>query len=332
MIFHFLDSADVGGIETHVETLALAQNAAGQQTSVMLWKRHEHRSTIKRFAASGLRVIDAGGNFFALCRILRRERPAILHTHGYKANILGRFAARLCGVRSVSTYHAGERGPFPVNLYQTLDEKTGWLGSAISVSRPIAETLPFASTVIANFVAVPQLETDLSPGDTITFAGRFSYEKAPDLFCKIAEMHKRRAKFAAYGDGPLLAGLREEYVDAVDFRGFAPDMNSVWRHTGLLLMPSRNEGLPMAALEAMARGIPVAASAAGALPDVIKDGVDGFLFAPGDLHGAAAAVERWFKMTAKERQLMGDAARRTIAQRFSTERGLREVADVYARA
>ena len=331
MILHFLDSSSMGGIEAHVETLARAQQAAGEDVALLLWRLYPHATSQARFRMSGLRLMSANGSFPTLCRILKRARVSTLHTHGYKANILGRVAAQLSGVQAVSTFHAGERAPFPVSAYQTLDEWTSFLAKRIAVSRPIADAMPFKTRFISNFVEVPPLRQNSANPRNISFAGRLSPEKGPDLFCKIAARLDGELTFSAYGEGPMLEELRQSCDGKVAFMGFAPDMEAVWRRTGLLLMPSRNEGLPMAALEAMARGIPVAAAATGALPDVISHGVDGFLFPVGDVETAARCLRSWFGMTDDEKSAMSCAARNTILNRYSTVRGLREVFDVYGR-
>lgn len=88
----------------------------------------------------------------------------------------------------------------------------------------------------------------------------------------------------------------------------------------------------MAALEAMARGIPVAASATGALPGVIEHGVNGFLFPVGDVRAAGQAVETWLGMDKSRRKAMSVAARATIQQRYSPEFGLPAILAAYAGA
>ena len=331
MIVHFLDSRSFGGIEAHVETLALAQAAAGENVSVLMWHFYQDSQTRQRFETAGLRLMSAGGSLTGLFRILRTAPVSILHTHGYKANIIGRIAGAMRGMSVVSTFHAGERGAFPVNVYQTLDAWSSFLGKRIAVSRPIADALPFAARLISNFVDMPPLDPARKAGRGVNFAGRFSHEKGPDLFCAVARRLAGRAQFATYGEGPMLDDLRQGHSAFVSFSGFASDMRKVWEQTDLLLMPSRSEGLPMAALEAMARGIPVAAAATGALPDVIEHGVDGFLFPVGDTAAAAACVSEWLNMDEAKKAAMRAKARHAIELRYSSARGLAEVFEVYGR-
>jgi glycosyltransferase involved in cell wall biosynthesis len=332
MILHFLDSKVIGGIETHVETLVRAQNAAGHCAAVVLWRCHDHGQTLERFKKSGLRVINASGSVQTLCRILTRLRPSILHTHGYKGGIIGRLLARITGVAVVSTFHAGERGKFPVNLYQFVDEWTSVLGTRIAVSREIADSMPFVTKFVPNFVEVPELSSAPKVNEHISFVGRISHEKGPDIFGAIARARGDQSNFVMFGDGPLMGALKLKFGNFVRFNGFATDMEEVWKRTELLLMPSRNEGLPMAALEAMARGIPLAAAKVGALPDIVQHGKNGLLFDAENVDAAIAAVANWQSMSQREKTAMGAAARQTIQEKYSSATGLYQIMQAYRQA
>ncbi len=332
MILHFLDTRIIGGIETHVETLVKAQNAAGHSAAVVLWRCHDHGQTLERFKKSGLRVINAGGSLRSLYRILTRLRPSILHTHGYKGGIIGRLLARISGVAVVSTFHAGERGKFPVNVYQTVDEWTSFLGTRIAVSHEIADAMPFATEFVPNFVEVPEPKNHRKDNRHISFVGRISHEKGPDIFGAIAKACGDKSSFVMFGDGPLMGTLKLKCGNFVRFNGFATDMEEVWKRTELLVMPSRNEGLPMAALEAMARGIPLLAAKVGALPYIIQHGKNGLLFDAEDVDAAIAAVRTWQSTSQRKKVAMSAAARQTIQEKYSTTIGLPKIMHAYRRA
>ncbi|TCT06567.1 glycosyltransferase family 4 protein [Aquabacter spiritensis] len=330
-IWQLVDSSGIGGIETHVRVLAGALDAAGWPCRVVLLADHGGNPWMAQLQAAGVPAESLDGRFSTLCHRLRTERPALLHTHGYKAGIMGRLAARLCGIPSVSTFHAGERGPFPVWLYQRLDEATARLGARIAVSAPIARRLPKPVAVIGNFVPVPDTPPPVPAARTVAFVGRFSPEKGPDLFCALAERFAGRLAFAAFGDGPLRPDLEARYGAWVRFHGLVTDPGRIFPQVGLLLMPSRAEGLPLAAIEAMAQGVPVAASAVGALPDLIRDGEDGWLFPPGDLHAAERAVCAWADGTSSQRAAWSHAAWSRVQERFAVATRLPDVLAVYRR-
>lgn len=331
MIQLHLDARGVGGIETHVEALALALAEAGHEAAVLLHADYGDTPALRRFKAAGLRVHSGDGTFAGLVRHLRRLKPEILHTHGYKAGITGRLAARLAGIPAISSFHAGERALFPVSLYQAVDEWTSFLGARLAVSAAIADALPFGAAVLPNFVRLPP-PTKKQPSRRIIFIGRMAPEKAPDLFCALAALRPDAGEWHAYGDGPMLEPLKAEHGSRVTFHGHAANIAGVLADAALVVMPSRAEGLPMAALEAMAHGVPVLASAVGGLPGLIDDGRNSMLFPAERLDVAAKQLDAFLALDPAERRAMGTAARRTVEARHSPAAALPLYLAAYASA
>jgi len=314
----------MGGIETHVAELAGGLQAARLPVRVLFLHDYGPHPLQTRLAAAGVAWETLTGSLFAR---LRQGRPLLLHTHGYKANLLGRLAGRLAFVPTVASYHAGETPSGRLAWYDRLDRWTSLLGARIAVSKPILAKLPWGATLVPNFVDLPT-RPDGGGADTVAFVGRFSHEKGPDLFCALAERLPGQ-RFLAFGGGPMLAELEVRHGSRVDFRGPRAGMDGAWAEIGLLAVTSRAEGLPLAVLEAMANGVPVAAFAVGALPDVINDGVNGYLAAPENLDALAAAIMRW---RAADRASLSAAARSTVATRYSRAAGIAAMRAVYARA
>jgi glycosyltransferase involved in cell wall biosynthesis len=330
-IWLLLDSSRPGGIETHVRVLAAALCAAGRPATVVFYADHGEHPLRRQLEADGTPWAVLAGSPAGLLSALRRERPVLVHTHGYKAGVLGRLAAGLAGVPCVHTFHSGEPGPGLVPLWTALDRWTsGLAGARIAVADSIAAKLPWPATVVPNFVRLGDPPSG-SPGRAVVFLGRLSEEKGPDLFCAAARRSDPAIGFHVYGDGPMRAALEAEHGGRVAFHGFTSDLAAVWRQAGLLLMPSRHEGLPMAALEAMAHGVPVAAARVGELPSVVLPGATGWLFEPGDAAAAAAAVACWWAESPSSLQLMAAAAYRRVGERYGEEAGLARTLAVYAR-
>lgn len=344
----FLDSSGLGGIETHVATLAEALPARGLAAEILFWRAYPGNAFEERLARAGLPFSALEGRFGALLRRLRGGGPVLLHTHGYKAGILGRLAARLAGVPVVSTYHAGERGRFPVNLYQLLDEWTGCLAERLAVSGKIARELPFGAAVVPNFIAFPPLGPARPRRPQIGFVGRLSPEKAPDRFLALAGMLGDAADFHIFGNGPMRPSLESPAGPAVIWHGMVSEPGAIWPALDLLVMPSRAEGLPMAALEALAQGIPIVATDAGDLRAVIgRDGAE--TPSPADGRGAAgwlvggatenevmaglaAAVRGWLALPAPQREALRHAAHFHGARHFGLDEGLGRILAAYGRA
>lgn len=328
-IWLLLDSSGFGGIESHVSQLAPALKRRGLMVRVVFLTDHGSHPLKDKFAETGIAFECLNGGWRSLSETFRR-RPRLVHTHGYKAGIQGRLMGRLTGVPVVSTYHAGEPGEGWLRLYNHLDWLTAWLAPAIAVSRPIAERVWGAATVVRNFVISPDRAPQRFSGHVL-FLGRLSPEKGVDLFCEMAR-RLPSIRFEVAGDGPMRRQLEESYGDTVTFLGAVDDMPERWKDYGLLCMPSRHEGLPMAALEAMGNGVPVAAFAVGALPQVIEHGCNGWLAKPGDLEALTKCIAGWCGMDDAARRKISKAARSTIVENYSPEAVLPDILDVYARA
>jgi L-malate glycosyltransferase len=107
------------------------------------------------------------------------------------------------------------------------------------------------------------------------------------------EIHRQvRARFVLVGDGPVRADIERRVIDyglsdAVTFAGEQTDLVALLSIADLFLLPSAQESFGLAALEAMACEVPVVASNVGGLPEIIEDGVTGFVCAPEDVASMA---------------------------------------------
>ncbi|OKL45726.1 glycosyltransferase family 4 protein [Pseudovibrio exalbescens] len=333
-IWQLVDSSGIGGIEKHILVLAQTLKAQGLDVRVVLLAPHDNNPWLDQLTMAGLPFTILEGGLKGLWRGLSAERPALVHSHGYKAGILGRLACRARGIPVVSTYHAGEAGPFPVSLYQTLDAYTGLLARRISVSRPIAARLPYASTVIENFINCPAMDTNRPLSRTVAFVGRLSHEKGPDLFCDFAAQQPRRPTldWHLYGDGPMRPELEAKYGSLIEFHGMVSNLEPIWPTLGLIVLSSRAEGLPLVALEAMAHGVPVLAPRLGGLPDLIQHGVTGWLYDPEDLTDMSRAFRQWVQARPAFLTQMRTNCQQRIRSHYSPAAKLPLILDVYRNA
>lgn len=316
-IWLLLDSSKGGGIESHVLQLAQGLQQHGESVEIIFltnYGKHPMHALLSELGINH-RILD--GRFTHLYRSLRKERPMVLHTHGYKAGIFGRLAAWLNNIPSISTYHAGEISSGKLAVYDWLDRiSAGFANKVFAVSPQIAQRLPGSVEVFNNFVNNRSLTE--STGKQIAFVGRVSTEKGPDYFLQLAN-HLPTLDFHLYGDGPLLSELKNEAPDNLQLHGQQDDMATVWPHIGLLVMPSRFEGLPMAALEAMARGIPVIAFKVGAFDKLIEPESNGWLVEPGNIEQLSKLVNRWHNLNKQQKTFLQLACKKTINSRFCSE-------------
>lgn len=276
----YIDSKGMGGIETHILELiqGILENSS-YTVELLFWKDYSFQSNTKHpllkklnaidiHMASRCRVINNNGSLISLFKYFY-SNTLLVHTHGYKAGITARLIGALTNTPIVSTYHNGDPGTGKLKLYNKIDKITSFLSANIAVNESISRPLK-GCRVISNFVDTINKNSfiqEIESRKEVAFVGRLSHEKGPDIFLKITQLLKYPA--SVYGDGPMMDDLKKHYPHA-DFKGMC-DMEDYWKDIRVLVMPSRYEGLPLAALEAMARGIPVIASTAGALPQLMED-------------------------------------------------------------
>ena len=169
------------------------------------------------------------------------------------------------------------------------------------------------------------------------FVGRLSPEKGIHVLLD-AWSHLPGVPLRIVGDGPLLSEVRAivasrrlSHVEVLGPQSHDRVLDTL-RDSGMLVFPSLwYEGLPVAILEALAVGLPVIASDLGAQAEVVRDGVNGLLFAPGDARALADSVSRLIAADGLAKHL-ARGARRDFEERYSPERSYQALMHVYARA
>jgi glycosyltransferase involved in cell wall biosynthesis len=139
----------------------------------------------------------------------------------------------------------------------------------------------------------------------LLYIGRLSAEKEIDRIKPILQAIPG-ARLALVGDGPYRAELEAHFADTpTNFVGYlgGEDLAAAYASADAFVFPSRTETLGLVLLEAMAAGCPVVAANSGGIPDIVTDGVNGFLFDPLDEAGAINATRRLIEAKA-ERELM----------------------------
>jgi glycosyltransferase involved in cell wall biosynthesis len=162
--------------------------------------------------------------------------------------------------------------------------------------------------------------------------GAFTPEKGQDVAVAAAALLAQtmpQAKMILAGDGPLLNELRKGAPDNVTFPGFVADRPAFFAALDLFIMPSRSEAWGLAALEAMANGVPVIASDIGGLREMVGDGSPGFLVPPGD----ASALARQISFAASHPDVLrvqGEKARERTRM-FTVDRMIEQTEAFYRR-
>jgi glycosyltransferase involved in cell wall biosynthesis len=178
--------------------------------------------------------------------------------------------------------------------------------------------------------------TATRPLTTILTVANLRKEKAHEVLlqaaAKLAPRHPY-LRFQIVGDGPRMVELRALCttlgLDAqVSFLGHREDVPALLARADAFVLPSRSEAFPNGAIEAMAAGLPVVASATGGLLDLIESGQTGVLVPPDDADALASALEALVISPARAMAL-GSSAREVVSRRYSFDRMVRAFEDLY---
>ncbi|HZL18147.1 MAG TPA: glycosyltransferase, partial [Polyangia bacterium] len=175
------------------------------------------------------------------------------------------------------------------------------------------------------------------PAPTLVHVSNFRpLKRVEDVVAIFARVRATRpARLRLVGDGPERPGVEAQIAALglsadVELLGERIDLPAVLRDAALFLLPSQTESFGLAALEAMACGLPVIASAVGGLPEVVADGETGYLRPVGDVSAMAACAGRLLDDEPLRRQ-MATAARRRAETQFRVEPAVDRYLAVYRR-
>lgn len=163
----------------------------------------------------------------------------------------------------------------------------------------------------------------------LLYVGRLSAEKEIERIKPVLESIPN-ARLALVGDGPNRQNLEKHFAGTpTHFVGYLQglELGAAFASADAFVFPSRTETLGLVLLEAMAAGCPVIAARSGGIPDIVEDGVNGFLFDPQDENGAIAATQRLFA-NPNERETLRRSARRE-AERWGWSAATQQLRNYY---
>lgn len=345
-IFYLITELDVGGAEKALYELVTRLD---RERFTPVVGCLTGRGVIGRWLEErGIRVIyidlkgfwDAAA-WFRLRRALKTERPDVLHTFLFHANVAGRLAAVGLPVRRVISSIRVEE---PRRRHVAIERITRGLVHAVTCvsqsacdhARRRMKISPDKLHVIPNGVDMAKLAGEPTepprewnlPADAplVGVIGRLHEQKDPLLMLDAASRVVRErpeVHFAFAGDGPLAAECRNRtgalgLQDNVTWLGWQANVRPLMHRMDLMALSSRWEGMPNVVLEAMACGKPVVATAAGGVPELVKDGGTGILVPPGDAEALAGAMLRVLNDDELRRKMAAAAAAR-VEESFSME-------------
>jgi len=290
-------------------------------------------------------IVDELGYSFArtigiIQKLVWDFSPNVIHSHRYKENVLAWCVSRgRAGCTLVATQHGMPESLRSLSITERL--RTSFFFRLLSTSfaqtvvvseemqRTLVNCCGFSkknTTVIHNGITISELVVAKRTGRLVVgSAGRLFPVKDFSLLINIARSvveKNNTIDFVLAGDGPELAMLEDKVgrygLDGrFRFLGHQEDMDSFYAGLDLYINTSIHEGIPMSVLEAMSYGLPVVAPKVGGFPEIVDEGVCGFLVEGRHPEKFAHAILRLSSF--EERRRMGQAARERAIASFSQE-------------
>ena len=353
------NSLGLGGAEKILESTVLSLMRR-QEVSFTVCSLDGEGIIGRRLRARGVEVIALGlgdarplsllRGILAVRKLLSSGRFDLAHSFLYRSHFVCRLARLSLGLRPplISAEHGVNdgRNPWQLRLNRLLSPLSDCI---VAVSDAVRERLVGRDgvrltrvTVIRNGVEMPRprprvgrrLRRALGVAEDVVvflYLGRLHREKGPDVLLRallaLEEKGVGRWKLWMVGEGPQREDLERLTVELrlqkkVSFTCVRRTVGPWLEAADALVLPSREEGLPVAALEAMARGKPVIATRVGGTEEAVQDGRTGVLVAPEDPAGLACALQHLHEDPGLRREL-GEEGRRRVRAEFS----LRKMAD-----
>lgn len=351
-VLHFISTGGFFGAEKVVLDLAYRQNQNGMTAIIgaLIDPRQPDNELINRANALGIPTWETPvKSRFDLTAIknlreyIKKEGIGLIHTHNYKSDIIGAISAREEKKKVIATVHGFTENSAAVSLYEAIDRwaLSAWMHKIITVNNLLSKNFPRKkTTVIPNGITVTDnpsltnirqdIRKKFSINDStcvIGTVGRLSVEKNQMLLLKGFKqlLHQfPELKLFLIGDGPEKNNLqafirREELHNSVILTGIVANPDDYYQAMDIFTLTSNTEGLPMTILEAMSHGLAVVTSNVGGIPDVIQNGMTGYLFPKNNLEEFINQCSALISDTSL-RKMIGANAKRFVKTHYALEK------------
>lgn len=363
-VLHIIGGGEFGGAEKHILNLAGAVDPRAVEITVCCLFSAPFVEVAARAGINALSVPMRSKADFGvvgkLAALIQGGQYDIVHTHGVRANLLGRLAARRAGkIKVITTVHSllekDYQGIITRSANNLAERSTRCLTDHfIAVSQGLKDRLVVGGipantvTVIHNGIlldgirpsdaAGPAVKERLPAGDgeLVGIVARLHAVKGHRYFLEAArEVLRQRpqVRFLIVGDGPYRPALEKlaggmGLKDKVIFTGFIEDIYTLMAELDLLVISSLWEGFGLTAIEAMVLGVPVVATEVGGLPEVVRHGETGLLAPPANSAALARSIA-WMLDHPREAGEMAAKGGDMVRQKFTAAEMARRTVDLY---
>lgn len=294
-----------------------------------------------------------------MARLFVNEKADIVHTHGWGGGLLaGTIGAKLAGVpivinsehgfwrvdkkrriyaQKILSYFTDQITTVSEDLRNKINKCFGIpLNRIVSISNGV-DAEKFRPSVLSREIYKKKLNMRADEYVIGTVGRLVPVKDHPTLLKAAASLINKKIsiKLILVGDGPVKSELIQ-LIDAlkigscVSFLGERADIPELLNAMDLFVLPSVTEGMSNTLLEAMACGIPVIATDVGGNPEIIRDGINGFLIPPRNSDVLSETIEKMYSDKRMARQ-MGIMSRKIVEKKFSLTNMVKNYQDMYIR-
>jgi len=323
---HLRDSAFMGSVENLIlgqirylskqgYTFAIGSFSYPHLQNPLLEKArqlHCHTFLMNRYPTAPLKLIKE----------LNAHKPHLLVCHDYKSNLVALPTAKLLRVPIITVFHGRTSHNRKILFYESLDDLA----------------IPHFD-LLHHLAPGPSLRKELGLPDNarlVVTIGRVSPEKGQQLFVDAAFRLLATLPgtyFLVVGDGPDLENLKSRVAAArqaqrIHFLGYRDDVPRILAQSDLLVNPSLREGMPIIILEAFALRVPVLCTPVGGVPELVRDGITGYIFPAGNAQILSQRIAE--VLNRRDNSTIVDNAYRLLTTTHTIERQSSDIARLYA--
>jgi len=360
-VLHIVEELRIGGLEKIIYDLATKMNT--EKYTVTVWCIARGGEIAEELIRAGIDVRILGINSYynpfniiRMAKFIGKHNPDILHSHTYFSNTIGRIAGRLANVPVIITHVHNTY--FNYSIKNLLIERvlSFFTDKIICCSKAVRdfvlkhEKIKIQKTVVIhnginlrkfhegfNGVSLRKSFKISDDAPVIITVASLTEKKGHKFLLKAITSIKKRyrnIKVLIVGDGPLEHELKKIARDynlrnSVIFAGQRNDIPELLKISDIFVLPSLQEGFPLAVIEAMSTGLPVVATSVGGVPEVIEHGETGLLIPLGNPEALSDAIMILLK-DEKIGKEIGRQGQKVISENFVSDKMVAEIDQLYS--
>jgi len=355
-IIQFITGLNTGGAEMVVKDLAL--NIDKDKFEIVVISILPIGKIGEEIKKSGVKVLSLNAKFkynpiiaWKLFNILKKQKPDILNTHLFHADLMGRIIGKLSKIpKIISTFHSIDIGSKKRELIISFIKDKSDMN--IAVSKIVASEMNKKKLsksgnikVIYNGVNLEKfpfknkhesrkkLNIDQNVNLFVS-TGRLTKAKGYNYLIKTVKEIKSNSLFIILGEGIERESLEkeiknEDLANKIILKGNVTNVNDYLQAADFFIMPSLWEGFSVALLEAAATKKIIISSNVGGAPEIIENNKNGFLVEPANTKQLVEKINYVLSLSNKEKEKIANLARETVEESFSLDKMIKEYENLY---